>query len=66
MLGFFFLPNHWVELVSNETTQRNNPATELQSDSGHFASSTGEIGSLFQQNKGLFTFYLIYKVFTVL
>ncbi len=50
----------------------NNPAAELQTEHGLFK-CPGESGSqrrrrfgaVFQGNKGLYTFYLIYKVFNV-
>ncbi len=65
--GLFFLPNRWVDPVSDETSQQHSLW-----EHGLFK-STGEsgtqrrrqFGALFRGNKGLYTFYLIYKVFNV-
>ncbi len=64
-LGYFFLPNRWFDPVSGETSQQRSWCEQ-----GLFK-STGESGSqrccwrfsaLFRGNKGLYTFYFIYKV----
>ncbi len=50
---FFLIPNHWVEPVSSETSQRSCCEHRLFKSTGDSGSQRQRFGELFRGNKGL-------------